>query len=109
MFQLVKDVDEFAAREAAKQQPIVITIRDRQRGESITATLAVVRTGAANQPAIAVAAPLEGNSNLICAHRDTAKGEVCDGAGNRMEIARTPDAKDALDVRMSVLILTGLF
>ena len=76
MFQLVEDVDEVTTREAAKQQPVVITIRDGQRRESITSTLAVVGAGAANQPAIAIAAALEGNSDLICTHRDTAKARL---------------------------------
>ena len=73
MLQLIQDVDELAAREAAQQQPAVITIRDGQRRESIASALAMIGTGAANQPAIAVAAALERSSNMICTHRDTAK------------------------------------
>ena len=68
MFQLVKDVYEPATGEAAKQQPIAITIRDREGRGPITPTFTVVRAGAANYPSIAIAAPLDGNSDLISVH-----------------------------------------
>ena len=71
MFQLTQDVYELAACETAKQQTIVVAISHGQRREPITSTLAVIWTRAADEPAIPVAAPLERNSNLICAHRAT--------------------------------------
>ena len=76
MFQLVKDVDEFAAGEAAKQQTIVVAVLRRTATGTITSTLAVVRAGATDQPAGSVAAALEGNSDLLGTHRDTAKARL---------------------------------
>ena len=77
MFKFTQDVNEHAARETAEQQPVVVTISDRERGGHVPPSLTVARTRAANQPAITVAAPLERSTNLICTHRDTANASKC--------------------------------
>jgi len=75
-FQLGKDVDEFAAREAAKEQTMIVAVLHGKRRRHIAPTFAVVRARAADQPTGPVAAPPKGDSNFLSAHRDTAKARL---------------------------------
>jgi hypothetical protein len=69
MLELTQDVYELTTRETAKQQTIVVTVRDREGWRSVAAALAMVGTWAANKPAIAVATALERSTDMICTHR----------------------------------------
>ncbi len=76
MFQLIQDVYEVAAGEAAEQYPPFVAVRNRERGAAVSTSLSMIRTGATHKPAGTVAAPTEGNSNLLGTHRDTAKASA---------------------------------
>ena len=63
------------AKQRSSRRPLSPSVTERD-GDTITPAFAMVRARATNQPAGSVAAPLKCNSNLLGAHRDTAKARL---------------------------------